>query len=1020
MTGEPEKPHNDRLNQSRDRLHHKAAAALFACYDAHVIDTGDLQKARNAEAAGHNRWEEIVMLDINWGDVLNILNNVKPYLIALGVVAVIAIIASIAVRKKDVALRKLVRTEAIFGVLAAIVVVANGIVFGPMYTIINLAMGDGSLTEETLASAEEACEEIAGEGMVLLKNEDNLLPLTDTTNLNVFGWASTNPCYGGTGSGALNENYDKVTLLEGLENAGFNLNTELSDFYTEYEDEHPTISPFIQDWTLPEPPASTYSDEMIANAKDFSDTAVIVISRTGAEHADLPTDAENIDKIWEGSGMFSASYTDNSDEYEDYTEGQSLLELSQSEKDMVDLVTGNFDNVIVVYNGSNTFELGFVNEYEQIKGCVWAAGPGQNGFNALGDLLSGELNPSGRTTDTFVADLTATPSYNNFGRFTYDNMTEYVGDSWGDPTTPTFVNYVEGIYVGYKFYETAADEGFLNYDEAVTYPFGYGLSYTTFTQEMGEMTVEDGTVTFDVTVTNTGDVAGKDVVEVFFNPPYTNGGIEKATANLIQFEKTSELAPGASETVTISFDVEDMASFDSVTEGCYVLESGDYEISINSDSHNIISSQIYTVDETIVYDEDNKRESDEVAAVSQLSDAEGDFEYLSRADGFANYETATAAPSTTLAEEYKEAFLYNGNYDPEDYNDDSDEMPIQGADNGLVLADLRGADYDDERWEELLDELTVDEMVEMIALGGFQTTAADSIEKVQTVDCDGPASINNNFTGVGSIGFPSATMIANTWNKDMAYKFGDGIGQMAEEMNVSGWYAPAMNTHRSAFGGRNFEYYSEDGVLAGYMATNAVQGAAAHGVYSYIKHFALNDQEMNRQSMICTWSSEQATREIYLKPFEMAVKEGGATAVMTSYNYIGVTYAGAKSELIENILKDEWGFEGLVLTDYDGNFNYFDADQIIRAGGSSQLATYDVGSNYLDDTTSATSVIAMRNAVKGILYTVVNSNAYSEENLNAGLAAWEKLIIALDVILAALLVVLEVITIRKYRQRKAA
>ncbi len=960
------------------------------------------------------------MLDINWGDVLNILNNVKPYLIGVGIVLALAIIVSIAVRKKDKPVKKLVRAEAGIASLIAIIVAANGIVFGPMFTIINLAMGDGTLTEETLTAASDACEEIAGEGMVLLKNEDNVLPLTGTTNLNVFGWASTNPCYGGTGSGALNDNYEKVTLLQGLENAGYSLNTELSDFYTEYAAEHPTISPFTQDWTLPEPPANTYSDDMINNAKDFSDTAVIVIARTGAEHADLPTDPANADKIWEGSGMFSADYQDNSDEYADYEEGQTLLELSQSERDMVDLVCANFDNVVVVYNGSNAFELDFVNEYDQIKGCVWAAGPGQNGFNALGDLFSGELNPSGKTTDTFVADLTAAPYFNNIGRFTYDNMTEFTGDSWGDPTTPTFVNYVEGIYVGYKFYETAADEGLINYDEAVVYPFGYGLSYTTFTQEMGEMTVEDGTVSFDVTVTNTGDVAGKDVVECFFNPPYTNGGIEKATANLIQFEKTEELQPGESETVTISFDVEDMASFDSETEGCYVLEAGDYEISINSDSHNVISSAVYTVDETVVYDEDNKRESDETAAVSQLSDAEGDVEYLSRADGFANYETATAAPSTTLAEEYKAAFINNDNYNPEDYNDDSDEMPTQGADNGLVLADLRGADYDDERWEDLLDELTVDEMNEMIALGGFQTAAADSIEKVQTVDCDGPASINNNFTGVGSIGFPSATMIANTWNKDMAYKFGDGIGQMAEEMNVSGWYAPAMNTHRSAFGGRNFEYYSEDGVLGGYMAANAVKGAADHGVYAYIKHFALNDQEMNRQAMICTWSSEQATREIYLKPFEIAVKEGGAGAVMTAYNYIGVTYAGAKSELIQNILQDEWGFRGLILTDYDGNFNYFNADQIIRAGGSAQLATYDVGSNYVTDTTSATSIKAMRNAVKGILYTVVNSNAYSAENMNAGLAAWEKAVIALDVVLAAIVVLLEVIAVRNYRKRKNA
>ncbi len=959
------------------------------------------------------------MLDINWGDVVNIINTCKPYLIGLGVVLVLAIIASIAVRKQKKSTKKLVRAEAGIAAILAVIVAVNGILFGPMATIVSLAMGSGSLEDETVEAAKENCETIAGEGTVLLKNEDNFLPMENVENLNVFGWASTNPCYGGTGSGAISDAYEKVTLLQGLENAGFNLNTELSDFYTEYQAEHPTISPFVQDWTLPEPPASTYSDDLMNNAKDFSDTALVVISRTGAEHADLPTDVQNVSTIWEGSGMFSADYVNNSDEYEDFPEGTTLLELSQSERDMVEMVCDNFQNVVVIYNGSNTFELGFVNEYDAIKGCVWAAGPGQNGFNALGDILKGELNPSGRTTDIFVADFTQTPYFNNFGRFSYDNMEEYAGDSWGDPTTPTFVNYVEGIYVGYKYYETAADEGFINYEDSVVYPFGYGLSYTTFTQEMGEIVENDGQISFDVTVTNTGDTAGKEVVEVFFNPPYTNGGIEKATANLIQFEKTAELQPGESETVNITFDVEDMASFDSIDAGAYVLEEGDYIISINSDSHNEIDSAVYNVEETVVYGEDNKRESDDTAAVSQLSDSEGDVTYLSRADGFANYEEATAAPTNyTLADEYKDAFLYNGNYNPEDYNNEDDEMPTTGADNGLSLVDLRGADYDDERWESLLDQLTVSEMNEMIALGGFQTTAAESVGKVQTTDCDGPAAINNNFTGVGSIGFPSATMIANTWNKEMAYLFGDGIGQMAEEMNVSGWYAPAMNAHRSAFGGRNFEYYSEDGVLAGYMATNAVLGAAEHGVYSYIKHFALNDQEYNRQSMLCTWSNEQATREIYLKPFEMAVKDGGASAVMTAYNYIGVTYAGAKSELINNILKDEWGFRGLVLTDYDGNFNYFNADQIIRNGGSAQLATYDVGSNYVTDTTSATSIIAMRQASKDIMYTVVNSNAYEAENLNPGMETWKKIAIAVDVILAAGLVALEVLAVKNYKKRK--
>ena len=399
-----------------------------------------------------------------------------------------------------------------------------------------------------------------------------------------------------------------------------------------------------------------------------------------------------------------------------------------------------------------------------------------------------------------------------------------------------------------------------------------------------------------------------------------------------------------------------------------------------------------------------------------MSYEEGDIQYLSRADHFANYDAATAAPSTTLGEEYRAKFLNNDVYDPADYNNDGDAMPTTGAKNGMTLADLRGADFDDPNWEKLLDQLTVAEMNEMIAMGGFATVAAPSVGKVATTDCDSPASINNNFTDVGSIGFPSGTMIACTWNKDKALEFGDNIGRMANEMDVSGWYAPAMNLHRTPFSGRNFEYYSEDGVLSGHMAANAAAGARVHGVYAYIKHFVLNDQEYNRQAMLCTWSSEQATRELYMKPFEMAVKQRGAQAVMSSYNYIGTTWAGACAGTIQHILRDEWGFNGMVLTDYNGNFNYMDADQAVRNGGDNCLANYDNGCNYLEDTASATAVQAMRTSSKHILYTVVNSRAYAPENLNPSMPAWQVGAIVIDVVLAAALIALEVVVLKKYRK----
>lgn len=890
----------------------------------------------------------------------------------------------------------------------ALIITVNLICWGPMASLISLATGSGTITEETSNKATELCTEIAEEGIVLLKNDSSLLPLKADANLNVFGWASTNPCYGGTGSGSLSDAYETVSLLKGLEDAGFKLNNALSDFYKEYRADRPSVGMWAQDWTLPEPVKTSYSQEMLSGAKSFSDIAMVVITRVGGEGADLPSDVSKV------------TYTDNSKDYKDFEAGDHYLQLSKTEKDLVDLVCSNFDNVILVYNGANAMELGFLNEYKQIKSAIWCPGTGQSGFEALGEIISGDINPSGKTSDTFVKDLTKTPEYNNFGSFTYDNMADFSGKAFkGEDTYPSFVNYVDGIYVGYRFYETAAEEGLIDYGNTVVYPFGYGLSYTGFTQKMGALTEADGKITFDVTVTNTGEVAGKDVVQVYYNPPYTNGGMEKASANLAAFKKTGLIKPGESETITISFGTEDMASYDSTGTGGYVLDAGDYGISIRNDSHRIIEEQTMNVPSQIVYNESNPRSTDEVAAVNQFKEAKGDLKVLSRADGFSNYKEVTAPPKTmTMPEEYKKTFVNNKNYDPKDYNDPADEMPVTGAKNGLTLASMRGLPYDDPQWEKLLDQLTVTEMDTMVAIGGYQTSAAKSVKKVGTVDCDGPASINNNFTGVGSIGFPSAVMIACTWNEDIAKAFGESIGAMADEMDVSGWYAPAMNTHRSAFGGRNFEYYSEDGLLGGKMAASALKGAEEHGVYGYIKHFALNDQETNRLSMLCTWSEEQAIREIYLKPFEIAVKEGGAKAVMSSFNYIGTEYAGASSALLKTVLRGEWGFQGFVLTDYFGGYGYQNADQEIRNGNDAMLVAYDTETNHLKDTESATSIKAMRQSAKNIMYTVVNSRAYEGNNAKGGLMSWQILAIGIDVILAAGLVYLELFMWKRYKAKR--
>ena len=976
------------------------------------------------------------MLSINLDDVMQVLTNVRGYLIAFGVVALLAIVVMIAVRKLPKAKKKMIRAQSGLAILLALTIVVNLICTGPMSTMLDLVSGSGTITEETSAKATELVNEITADGVVLAKDEDGILPVASGSKLNVFGWASTNPCYGGTGSGALNTAYPVTDLLTGLHDAGIETNEELSKFYTDYKADRPSVGMVAQDWTLPEPNVSLYTDEMMENAKAFSDTAMVVITRVGGEGADLPTDmASVVDGSWirrvaqaygseRGTAYYNGTYDDSLNEGNDWDKGDHFLQLSNREEDLLDLVTANFDNVILVYNGANAFQMDFLKDYPQIKGVLLCPGTGQSGFEGFGKVVSGEVNPSGRTVDTYVSNLKNAPWWNNFGDFKYTNTEELNSDSsFFDPegTTPSFVNYVEGIYVGYKFYETAADEGLINYDDEVVFPFGYGLSYTSFTKEMSGITNDGTSLNFTVTVTNTGSVAGKDVVEIYSDPPYTNGGIEKSSANLLDFAKTNELAPGESQTIEFSIPVEDLASYDYQTNGCYVLEAGDYVISANDDSHNVADSQIYTVASDIVYNESNKRGSDAVAATNEFDFAEGEITYLSRADGFANYAEATAAPATyEMTDEQKAAFDNAHTYTEAGYQNDDDANAADittGAKNGLKLVDLRGVDYNDAKWDQLLDQMTIDEMQQTIGFGGYQTAAVSSIEKVRTNDCDGPASINNNFTGVGSVGFPAATLIGMTWDKDLAYAFGDSIGEMANEMDTSGWYGPAMNIHRTAFAGRNFEYYSEDGVLSGRMASNAILGAQEHGVYAYMKHFALNDQEGNRTSMAATWSNEQAIREIYLKPFEISVKDADCHAVMSSFNYIGTRWAGGCKELLKNVLRGEWGFVGFVETDYFGVYGYMTADQGVRNGCDLMLCTTGNDFNTVTVLTNS-SKQALREASKNILYTVVNSRAYAAENLNPGMAKWEIIMIGADVLVALLIVALEIKTFKSYKKRK--
>ena len=907
------------------------------------------------------------MLSINWSDVWKMVESIKVPLIVIGVALALAIIVSLAVFKMGKPARKLTRLTAWVAALVAVVVAVVSMMYGGFKTVLDLAAGTGVLTDASKAQVEDLGNDISDEGMVLLKNQAGALPLAKGSAINVWGWGSTNPIYGGTGSGSLSKDNPTTTLLDGLHNAGFTTNDELTNLYTAYRAERPEVGMFKADWSLPEPTQDKYSDDLLSNATAFGDTAVVTIARSGGEGFDLPRDVNQ-----EMADNLYFSYTNNSEEYTDFEDGQGYLELTRPEKDMIELAKKTSTKTIVVINAANVFQLGDLQDDPEIDAIVWAIPGGQVGFNALGRILDGEVNPSAKTPDTFPRDIKEGPAANNFGDFQYTNMTEFAQDdpfNKGTQTQPSFVNYNDSIYVGYRWYETAAAEGVIDYSNEVVYPFGFGLSYTTFSQSMSDISVDEatGAMSADVTVTNTGQVAGKDIVQIYDNPPYTDGGIEKAAANLLSYEKT------------------------------------------------------YTVDATQTFNTaDNTHDGDKIVATNQFDDAKGDVTYLSRAGRFANLAEATAAPTNfEMSEANKAKFLATSNYDAAaDDAANGVTMPTTGAKNGLVLGDLAGLDYDDPKWDQLLDQLTVKEMNTLISKGGYGSPAISSIGKLRVSDVDGPASLNNNFTGVGSIGLPSAVSVAATFNKELARSFGDAIGTMAHDMQVSGWYAPATNTHRYAYAGRNFEYFSEDPVLAGSQVAEEIKGAQAKGVYAFLKHFALNDQETNRTHMLATWTNEQAMREIYLRSFEIGVKDGGAHAIMSAFNYIGPEYAGANSALLNNVLRDEWGFRGMVLTDYFAGMGYQNADQITRHGGDIMLATIDMPIATVN-VQDAAGVSSLRRASHNILYTVANSWTYENGQPEVTRNAWEYItwVAAAAAILA--LLSLEVVAIRRYRSRKA-
>lgn len=986
----------------------------------------------------------------------------------------------------------------IIAVVTVLAIVVSIVLTGPLYTVMNMYFGKGDAVikqnefassldgdyyklehqdaDSLLSASAKKAEQVEEEGIVLLKNDNQVLPLTsEETNVSLFGRTSVDPVYTGAGSAATEST--PVDYKAAFEANGFNVNESLYDFYANHEITTTPIKTKMQtgmgemdvEYTgrgfissmgtamftgdiIAEVPAKDYPEDLKDSFAKYGDAAIVFIGRVGGEGCDLPTDMSEYDVTKDDKN-------------------KSYLELDSREMDMLSYVkaqkdAGAFNKIVVVLNTANAMELGFLNdEAYGIDAAVWVGCIGDQGANVVAKVLNGTVNPSGRTVDTYVSDLTKDPTYVNFDDTFYNN----IDGSIGGYESGRFNEYEEGIYVGYRYYETAAAEAMdgnydgFNYDEAVVYPFGYGLSYTTFEKEYeGTPSYNDGTFTFNVKVTNTGDVAGKDVVEIYEESPYTKGGIEKSKVVLAGFAKTNVINPGESEEVTIEVKAEDLASYDYKNNKAYVLDEGEYKFYLSDNSHSWASldaqdsSKVYTHDfDAWVFDKDNKRSTDLIAATNQFDDVSAEFVDVptegkplnfSRADFAGTFPTAPTEADMTAEDYIKTAHetVYDENTNKETGNVEgsvayTEKMPTTKANNGIQLVSLRGLDYNDPAWDLLLDELDMSTVANMLANAGYNTAELTDIGKPATLDYDGPMGWSTWVSASGKdaicLGFPAEEVLAATWNEALAEEMGQIIGEQGLYNGFNGWYAPAMNTHRNAFAGRNYEYYSEDGLLAGKMAASEVSGVMKYGSYCYLKHFALNDKEDGRNG-IATWANEQAIREIYLKPFEVAVKEAkadvnyydedgqlqtstikAATAIMSSYNRIGCTWSGARYGLMTTILRDEWGFNGAVLTDYYGGSAYMDPDSGIRAGNDLMLNTFADGS--LSDQKSATGVAAMRRAAHNTLYMVVNSNAMQGivpgSTVTYQLATWQKCLIAGDIVAAAI-VILGIVLILKKRK----
>ncbi|MCL2062429.1 MAG: glycoside hydrolase family 3 C-terminal domain-containing protein [Firmicutes bacterium] len=912
---------------------------------------------------------------------------------------------------------------------------------------------------ETFAAANLFNELLVEEGIVLLKNEDNALPIPTQESggfgrpsISVFGKNSVNLVYGGSGSGESSTD-GAATIHESLTEAGYNVNSTLRNFYTNNSasgngrPRSPDMGQIPAGFAIGETPIASYSSAVRNSYTSFNDAAVIVFSRIGGEGYDLPRSM----KSTFGNNPTPISGARSMDDH--------YLQLDQNETNLIREVEAHFEKIIIVINASQAIEVGFLDDPShyayspKIKAALWMGSPGLTGAMALGRVMNGSVNPSGRTVNTYARDFKAEPSWHNFANNNATDGNRYIDSSSGRARLFYQVEYEEGIYVGYRYWETRGfteyekDGNWDWYNDHVVYPIGHGLSYTSFDWEVqNRQEVEDtviasdgkGSVAVEVKVTNTGTVPGKDVVQVYLTAPYTTGGIEKSHVVLAGFEKTPMLDPGAHETVKIDIPVLYFASYDynnaaQSTNGFkgYKIESGDYALKVSKNANMADDTLTINVAAEIQIGNDPTTQTPIENRFDEVSDYITT--YLSRADWAATWPEAPTVAERTKPTAFFNALEWNQNDAGAKWEafttPTQSRNTLSGRNTKVKLHDLIGKAHDDPLWDDLLNQLTVRQMSTLIGTGNYNTMAIDTIYKPRTLDPDGPVGFTT-FMGDPSVydtGFyASGCVVGATYNKELAEAMGIMVGnegiignEKGDGTPYSGWYAPAVNIHRSPFSGRNWEYYSEDGFLSGVMAAAVIRGAMSKGVYTYVKHFALNDQETNRSTNgLLTWANEQSMREIYFRAFEITVKDGNTTAIMSAFNRIGTVWTGGSYELLTEILRDEWGFRGMVITDYN-LYAHMPADQMIRAGGDLNL-TQDKRPSVTD---TPTQVTALRNATHNILYTVANSNAmngYGEGVIYAyRMSAWMVWLIVVDALLIAALGVWAFFAIRKtYKKHK--